>query len=67
MSAVGHCADNAACKGFFEVFKRERISQMQYPTLDSAKADLFDYFERFNNPRMRRRVEWRDMYSFNSF
>jgi len=34
---------------------------MRYPTLDSAKADLFDYIERFHNPRMRRRVAQRDV------
>ena len=61
MSAVGHCGDNAACEGFFGVLKRERTSRMRYPTLDSAKADLFDYIERFHNPRMRRQVARRDM------
>ena len=60
MSAVGHCADNAACEGFFGVLKRDRASQMPYPTRDAAKADLFDYLERFHNPRMRRRVARRD-------
>jgi len=61
MSAVGHCGDNAACEGFFGVLKRERTSRMHYPTFDSAKADLFDYIERFHNPRMRRRVAQRDV------
>jgi putative transposase len=61
MSAVGHCGDNAACEGFFGGLKRERTSRMRYPTLDSAKADLFDYIERFHNPRMRRRVARSDM------
>lgn len=61
MSAVGHCGDNAACEGFFGVLKRERTNRMRYPTLDSAKADLFDYIERFHNPRMRRRVAKYDM------
>ena len=31
-----------------------------YATLDAAKADLFDYMERFHNPRMRRRVAIQD-------
>jgi putative transposase len=61
MSAVGHCDDNAACEGFFGVLKRERINRESYPTLDSAKADVFNYIERFHNPRMRRRVAKRDM------
>lgn len=56
MSAVGHCGDNAACEGFFGMLKRERTRHMKYPTLDTAKADLFDYIERFHNPRIRRRA-----------
>ena len=49
MSAVGHCGDNAACEGFFGMLKRERIHRHCYPTLDVAKADVFDYIERFHN------------------
>ena len=60
MSAVGHCGDNAACEGFLGMLKRERIHRHRYPTLDAAKADVFDYIERFNNPRLRRRVAKRD-------
>jgi len=61
MSAVGHCGDNAACEGFFDVLKRERVNRMKYPTMDVAKADLFNYIERFHNPRMRKRIAKRDM------
>ncbi len=61
MSAVGHCGDNAACEGFFGMLKRERINRTKYPTLDAAKADAFDYIERFHNPRMRRRVAKHDL------
>lgn len=60
MSAVGHCADNAACEGFFGLLKRERVHHRSYRTRDEARADLFDYLERFHNPRMRRRVARRD-------
>ena len=60
MSAVGHCADNAACEGFFGMLKRERVNHRQYRTRDEARADLFDYLERFHNPRMRRRVARQD-------
>ena len=60
MSAVGHCGDNAACEGFFGMLKRERVNRTRYVTLDIAKADLFDYIERFHNPRMRRRVAKQD-------
>lgn len=60
MSAVGHCADNAACEGFFGILKRERVHYRKYRTRNEARADLFDYLERFHNPRMRRRVARRD-------
>lgn len=60
MSAVGHCGDNAACVGFFGQLKRERVAHQRYRTLDEARADLFDYIERFHNPRMRRRVARQD-------
>lgn len=61
MSAVGHCGDNAACEGFFGMLTRERIYRMTYPTLDAARADVFEYIERFHNPRMRRRIARRDL------
>ena len=60
MSAVGHCGDNAACEGFFGLLKRERVYRMAYPTLDAARADVFEYIERFHNPRMRRKVARQD-------
>ena len=60
MSAVGHCGDNAACEGFFGMLKRERVQHRNYRTRDEARADLFDYIERFHNPRMRRRVATQD-------
>ncbi len=60
MSAVGHCADNAACEGFFCVLKRERVNHRSYRTQDEARAYLFDYIERFHNPRMRRRLAVQD-------
>ncbi|NYE30030.1 putative transposase [Rhodanobacter sp. K2T2] len=61
MSAVGHCGDNAACEGFFGMLKRERIYRMTYPTLDTARADVFEYIERRHNPRMRRRTARKDL------
>jgi len=60
MSAVGHCVGNAVCEGFFGRLKRERVNHRQYRTCDEARVDLFDYRERFHNPRMRRRVARRD-------
>lgn len=61
MSAVGHCGDNAACEGFFGMLKRERVYRTKYPTLDAARADVFEYIERFHNPRMRRRQAKQDL------
>lgn len=66
MSAVGHCGDNAACEGFFGVLKRDRVNRTKYPTLDAAKSDVFNYIERFHNPRMRRRVAKQDL-AFQAF
>lgn len=60
VSSVGHCGDNAACEGFFGLLKRERVGHRHNRTRDEAKADLFDYIERFRNPRMRRRVARQD-------
>lgn len=56
MSAVGHFGDNAACEGFLGLLKRERIYRMIYPTLDVARVHVFEYIERFHNPRRRRRA-----------
>jgi len=57
MSDVGSCADNAACEGFFGILKRERIYRRKYATRFEARADIFDYIERFHNPRKRRQLE----------
>lgn len=57
MSAVGTCADNAAAESFFGVLKRERVNRRQYRSPAEARADVFDYIERFHNPRRRRQME----------
>ncbi len=59
MSAVGSCADNAAAESFFGMLKRERVNRRQYSTRAEARADVFDYIERFHNPRRERRTEQR--------
>jgi putative transposase len=59
MSAVGTCADNAAAESFFGMLKRERVNRRQYRTRSEARADVFDYIERFHNPRRARRTEQR--------
>lgn len=51
-----HCGDNAACEGFFGMLKRERVNRKKYQTMDIVKTDIFNYIERFYNPRMRRKV-----------
>ena len=56
-SAVGSCADNASMEGFFGMLKRERVNRRIYQTRREARADIFDYIERFYNPRCRRRLE----------
>ena len=60
MSAIGHCGDNAAAEGFFGLLKRERVHRRRYLTLAEARSDVFDYIERFHNPRMQRRLDSRD-------
>ena len=60
MSDVGHCGDNAAAEGFFGKLKRERIHRRRYLTLDEARADVFDYIERFHNPIIQRRLDAQD-------
>ena len=57
MSDVGHCGDNAPAEGFFGMIKRERIHRRRYLTLAAARSDVFDYIERFHNPRMQRRLD----------
>ena len=57
MRAVGSCADNALAEGFFGMLKRERVNRRRYFTRAEARSDIFDYIERFYNPRMRRRLQ----------
>ena len=60
MSAVGSCADNAPVESFFGLLKRERVNQRCYQNHAEARADVFDYIERFYNPARRRRLEVRE-------
>lgn len=57
MSGVGSCADNASAESFFGQMKRERVNRRQYLTRREARADLFDYIERFYNPRKLRKIK----------
>lgn len=53
MSRSGNVSDNAAMKSFFSSMKTERIGWKTYRTRNHAKADVFDYIERFYNPTRR--------------
>jgi transposase InsO family protein len=59
LSRFGSCADSAACEGFFGMLKRERVNRHRYRTRAAARADIFDYIERFHNPRKRWKLEMR--------
>jgi putative transposase len=50
MSRSGNVWDNAAMESFFSSLKTERISRKVYRSRDEARADVFDYIERFYNP-----------------
>jgi putative transposase len=49
MSRSGNVWDNAAMESFFSSLKTERIRGQVYRTRDAARADVFDYIERFYN------------------
>ena len=49
MSRSGNVWDNAAMESFFSSLKTERIGENVYRTRDAARADVFDYIERFYN------------------
>ena len=53
MSRSGNVWDNAALESFFSSLKTERIARRIYRTRDEARADVFDYIERFYNTKRR--------------
>jgi putative transposase len=53
LSRAGNVWDNAAMESFFSSLKTERTAGKTYRTRDAARADVFDYIERFYNPRRR--------------
>ena len=53
MSRSGNVWDNAAMESFFSSLKTERIARKTYRTRNQARADVFDYIERFYNPTRR--------------
>lgn len=50
MSRAGNVWDNSAMESFFSSLKTERTARKVYRTRNDAKADVFDYIERFYNP-----------------
>ena len=53
MSRSGNVWDNAAMESFFSSLKTERIERKIYRTRNEARADVFDYIERFYNATRR--------------
>ncbi len=53
MSRSGNCWDNAVMESFFSTMKTERCHRRHYATREIARADIFDYIERFYNPTRR--------------
>ena len=53
MSRSGNVWDNAAMEIFFSSLQTERTARKTYRTRGQARADVFDYIERFYNARRR--------------
>jgi putative transposase len=53
MNHSGNVWDNAAMESFFSSLKTERTARKVYRSRNEAKADVFDYIERFYNPKRR--------------
>jgi putative transposase len=53
LSRSGNVWDNAAMESFFSSLKTERTARKTYRSRNEARADVFDYIERFYNPRRR--------------
>ena len=53
MSRSGNCWDNDVMRSFFSSLKTERTARKTYRTRDEAKADVFDFIERFYNLKRR--------------
>lgn len=53
MSRSGNVWDHAAMESFFSSLATERIGRKTYRTRNQARAEVFDYIERFYNPTRR--------------
>jgi putative transposase len=53
MSRSGNVWDNAAMECFFSTLKIERTARKVYRSRNQARADIFNFIERFYNPKCR--------------
>jgi putative transposase len=53
VSRSGNVWDNSVMESFFSTLKTERTNRKHYATRNAARADVFDYIERFYNPLRR--------------
>ena len=53
MSRSGNVWDNSVMESFFSTLKVERCHRRRYAARHDARADVFDYIERFYNPTRR--------------
>ncbi len=53
MSRSGNVWDNSVMESFFSTLKTERTNRRRYESRNAARADVFDYIERFYNPTRR--------------
>ena len=53
MSRAGNVWDNAVAESFFSTLKTERIHRRHYQTRNEARADIFDFIERYYNTTRR--------------
>jgi putative transposase len=51
MSRSGNVWDNAAMESFFSTLKTERTARKVYRSRNQARADIFDFIERFYNAK----------------
>lgn len=49
MSAKGNCYDNATMESFFGVLKREDLNDWHFDSVESVRAQVFEYIETYYN------------------
>lgn len=49
MSAKGNCYDNATMESFFGVLKREELNDFNFDSVESVRAQVFEYIETYYN------------------